>query len=219
MSTVAIVIGESGTGKTASLRNLDPANTFLIQSIRKPLSFKKAGWGLLGAANKSGNIIVTDNHDQIIAAMHKTRRKIIILDDFQYVMANEFMNRSQETGFQKFSDIGRHAWDILNAANNLPADVRVYILCHSVSDEMGHVKLKTIGKLLDDKITVEGMVSIVLRTVVSGGGYEFRTHNNGQDTCKTPLGMYDDDSIPNDLAAVDAVICDYYDLTAVPEAA
>ena len=219
MSTVAIIIGESGTGKTASLRNFDPSNTFLIQSIRKPLSFKATGWGLLSASNKSGNIIITDSHEQIIAAMHKTRRKVIIIDDFQYVMANEFMNRSQETGFQKFSDIGRHAWDILKAASELPSDVRVYILCHSVSDELGHTKLKTIGKLLDDKITVEGMVSIVLRTIVSGGEYEFRTHNSGQDTVKTPMGMYDDDCIPNDLAAVDSVICDYYELNAVPEAA
>jgi hypothetical protein len=218
MSTATIIIGESGTGKTASLRNLDPTNTLLIQSIRKPLSFKKPGWGFITPENKSGNIIVTDNSEMMIKAMCKTRRKVIVIDDFQYVMANEFMNRSTEVGFQKFSDIGRHAWDILNTANTLPDDVRVYILAHSVSDDYGHTKLKTIGKLLDDKITVEGMVSIVLKTVVQGGEYTFSTHNSGSDTCKTPMGMFDEDNIENDLAVVDSAICEYYEI-ALPKAA
>jgi hypothetical protein len=146
--------------------------------------------------------------------MTRTRCKVIVLDDFQYVMANEFMRRSQEVGFQKFSDIGRNAWDILNAATNLPDDVRVYILGHSVSDDYGHTKCKTIGKLLDDKITVEGMFSLVLKTVVQGGEYSFATHNSGTDTIKTPMGMFEDDNIPNDLAAVDAAITAYYEIEA-----
>jgi len=212
MSTATIIIGESGTGKTASLRNLDPSGTLLVQAIRKPLSFKKTGWGLVSSANPKGNIIVSDKSDEIIAIMRKTRRKVIVLDDFQYVMSNEFMTRSQETGFQKFSDIGRHAWDILNAASTLPDDVRVYILAHSATDEMGNTKLKTIGKLLDEKITVEGMVTLVLKTVVQGGEYTFATRNSGSDTVKTPMGMFDEDGIDNDLAAVDATICTYYDI-------
>jgi len=213
MSTATLIIGESGTGKTASLRNFDPARTLLIQVIRKPLSFKKPGWGLVSSANPSGNIIVSDDSETVIHAMRKTRRKIIVLDDFQYVMANEFMRRSQETGFQKFSDIGRHAWDLFNAAAGLPDDVRVYIMSHSQSDDFGKTKCKTLGKLLDDKITVEGMFTIVLKTVVQGGEYSFATRNNGQDTTKTPIGLFDDDHIENDLAMVDAKICDYYDLT------
>ncbi len=212
MSTPILIIGESGSGKTASLRQLDPNSTLLIQAIRKPLSFKKPGWGLVSKDNHKGNIIVTDQSEQIIAAMYKTRRKIIILDDFQYVMANEFMVRSQEVGFQKFSDIGRHAWDILNAAASLAPDVRVYILGHSQCDDHGNTKAKTIGKMLDEKITVEGMFTIVLRTVVRGGEYSFSTHNSGSDTCKTPMDMFEEDFIPNDLKAVDEVICHYYDI-------
>jgi hypothetical protein len=212
MSTATLIIGQSGTGKTASLRNLDPNATLLIQVLRKPLSFKKAGWGPISKANPRGNIIVTDNSDQIIAAMQKTRRKIIVIDDYQYVMANEFMNRSHETGYQKFSDIGRHAWDILNAAGALAEDVRVYILSHSDSDDSGNVKAKTIGKMLDDKITVEGMFSIVMKTTCKGGEYQFTTHNSGSDTVKTPMGMFDDDAIDNDLKYVDDVICAYYDV-------
>ncbi|WP_211440971.1 AAA family ATPase [Collimonas humicola] len=218
MSTATLIIGESGTGKTASLRNLDPSSTLLIQAIRKPLSFKKPGWGLVSKDNPRGNIIVTDVAEQVIAAMHKTRRKVIVLDDFQYVMADEFMRRSQETGFQKFTDIGRNAWDIFNAAAALPPDVRVYILSHSVSDEFGKTRCKSLGKLLDDKITIEGMFTIVLKTVVQGGEYTFSTHNSGSDTVKTPMEMFEEDNIENDLAMVDATICSYYDLSQ-PEAA
>lgn len=213
MSIATLVIGESGTGKTASLRNLDPSSALLIQAIRKPLSFKKPGWGLVSKDNPRGNIIVTDVAEQIIAAMHKTRRKVIVLDDFQYVMADEFMRRSQETGYQKFTDIGRNAWDIFNAAAALPPDVRVYILAHSVSDELGKTRCKSLGKMLDDKITIEGMFTIVLKTVVQGGEYTFSTHNSGSDTVKTPMEMFDEDNIENDLAMVDATICSYYDLS------
>ena len=212
MSTATFILGESGTGKTASLRNLDPANTLLIQSVRKPLSFKKAGWSPISQANPKGNIIVSDNWESIMAAMRKTRRKVIVIDDFQYVMSNEFMNRSAETGFQKFTDIGKHAWDILTLANNLPEDVRVYVLGHSQSDDYGHTKVKTIGKLLDEKITVEGMFSIVLKTVVQGGEYSFATQNSGTDTVKSPMGMFENQFIENDLAAVDDAICDYYEI-------
>lgn len=210
MSTATLIIGESGTGKTASFRKLIPANTLLIQALKKPLSFKAEGWGIIGKENHNGNIIVSDDHNKIIDAMYKTRRKIILVDDFQYVMANEFMRRNDERGYDKFNDIGRHAWDILNAASQLPDDVRVYLLGHSSTDENGNVKAKTIGKMLDDKITVEGMFTIVLRTVVQGGEYTFATQNSGSDTCKTPMGMFEDMNIPNDLAAVDAAICNYY---------
>lgn len=211
MSIPIIIIGESGTGKSTSMRNLSPENTLLIQSVRKPLPFRSKEWKPVGSEG-GGNVIVTDNSEKIIKFMERTTRKVIVLDDFQYVLANEFMRRSVETGFQKFTDIGRHAWDILNAAANLADDVRVYIMAHSQQDDLGNVKLKTIGKLLDEKITVEGMVTIVMRTFVRDGQYLFSTKNNGSDTVKTPMGLFDDELIDNDLAAVDAAICNYYDI-------
>ncbi|MGQ5522953.1 ATP-binding protein [Chitinimonas sp. PSY-7] len=211
MSVTTIVIGESGTGKSASMRNFDPNNTLLIQSVKKPLPFRTGNWRRIERdLPAGGNIFVCDQSDRIIKFMQRTSRKIIVLDDFQYILANEFMRRSAETGFQKFSDIGRHAWDILTAAANLPDDVRVYILAHSQSDEFGNTKLKTIGKLLDEKITVEGMVSIVLRTMVRDGHYQFTTRNSGSDTVKTPMGLFEDEVIDNCLASVDEAICKYY---------
>lgn len=215
MSTATLIIGESGTGKSASLRNCDPQNTLLIQSVKKPLPFKASAWAHFDREkNPKGNIFVTDQSAQIITLMQKTQRKVIVLDDFQYVLANEYMRRSEERGYDKFTDIGRHAWDILSIASGLPDDVRVYIMGHTQSDDFGKVKVKTIGKMLDEKITVEGMFSIVLRTLVRDGQYFFSTRNNGSDTVKSPIGMFDEEIIDNDLAAVDLAISEYYGLTA-----
>lgn len=213
MSTAVLILGESGTGKSTSLRNMNAAETLLIQSVRKPLPFRSADWKYFDKEAKAGNIFVSDKSDTICSLMSKTKRPVIVLDDFQYVLANEYMRRSDEKGFEKFSDIGRHAWDVLTLANNLPDHVRVYILGHTQSDEFGRTRVKTIGKLLDEKITVEGLFSIVLRTQVRDGEYLFSTRNSGQDTVKSPIGLFADDLIPNDLAAVDAAICDYYGLT------
>lgn len=216
MSIATLILGESGTGKTTSLRNFDPASVLLIQAVRKPLPFKSAGagWKVADKANPNGAIFVTDNAAKIVTAMARTTRKIIILDDFQYVLANEFMRRSHEKGFDKFTDIGRNAWDILTTASNLPPDVRVYVLAHTQSDETGKVKAKTIGRMLDEKITVEGLFTIVLRTAVINGEFLFSTQNNGHDTVKSPLGLFDSDHIDNDLTCVDTDICDYFEILA-----
>lgn len=205
MATVTLILGKSGSGKSTAMRNLDPDATALIQIIKKPLPFK-------GAAKWKP--YVTDAHAKIIGAARQTKRKVIVIDDFQYMLANEFMRRSEEKGFDKFSDIGRHTWDVFDALLKLPDDVRVYILSHTEETDAGHIKMKTIGKMLDDKITLEGMVTIVLRAVVQDRNHLFSTRNNGSDTTKAPMGMFEDDLIDNDLAAVDAAICDYYSLSA-----
>lgn len=203
---VTLILGESGTGKSTSLRNMNPDTTFIFQSIKKPLPFK-------GNKYTKENLMVTDNYETIIKGLLKLDKQDkftdVILDDSQYIMANEFMRRSKEKGFEKFTEIGEHYWRILETCNSLE-NINVFILSHTDENEMGKVKIKTIGKLLDDKITIEGMVTIVLRTCVEGGEYFFRTKNNGQDTVKSPLGMFEDELIPNDLEEVRKAINSYY---------
>lgn len=214
MSTAVMIIGESGTGKSASLRNLDPKDVLLIQAVKKPLPFRSAKWKPATKENPLGSVIHSDTSPTIITMMQRSRKPIIIIDDFQYILANAFMRRSAETGFQKFTDIAKDAWEILMAASSQSPEKRIYIMAHSTTDESGKTKAKTIGKLLDEKITIEGLLTIVLRTAVINGQYLFLTQNNGSDTTKSPIGMFADEHIPNDLAEVDKAICDFYGLTA-----
>lgn len=219
MSIATMILGQSGTGKTTSLRNLNPSDVLLIQAVKKPLPFRSNHWKPCTKADPAGSILVTDNAQTIVGAMQRTKKPIIVIDDFQYILANEFMRRvlDNETGnaaFAKYNEIARNAWDILMCAGKLPDDTRVYILAHTQEDDSGRIKAKTIGKLLDEKITIEGLLTIVMRTAVINGQYLFSTQNNGSDTVKTPMGMFEDEHIPNDLAVVDVAIQDFYSLTA-----
>jgi hypothetical protein len=145
--------------------------------------------------------------------MQQTSKQIIIIDDYQYVMANEYMRRSAETGFNKFTEIGRKTWDVFTEATKLPDDKRIYILSHTEESDSGRTKMKTIGKMLDEKITLEGMVSICLQTAIVNEQHIFMTKNNGQNTVKSPIGLFENEHIENDLNAVDKAICEYYGLT------
>ena len=217
MSISTMILGESGTGKSTSLRNLDPQHTLLIQTVSKPLPFRSSEWKKCTKENPAGSVLVTDNSASIVKAMGRTKREIIVIDDFQYLLANEFMRRvtDHEVGnsaFAKYNEIARHAWDVLMASTSLPEYKRVYILSHTSTDDFGKTKIKTIGKLLDEKIVMEGLVTIVLRTQVQNGNYLFSTRNSGSDTVKSPLGLFDEEMIENDLATVDSQIFNYYGL-------
>lgn len=212
MSYATLILGQSGTGKSTSLRNLDPNKTLLIQAAGKPLPFRSHEWKPI--TPQGGNIYVTDHVAKILDIMKKSQRDIIVIDDFQYLLANEFMRRASEKSFDKFTDIGRNAWEIFSLASQLAQHKRVYILAHTQENDFGETKIKTIGKLCDEKIVLEGMVTTVLQTLVVNGQYRFMTQNNGKNTVKSPMGMFEQEHIDNDLAFVDKTICEYY---AIPE--
>lgn len=213
MSYATLVLGESGTGKTCSLRNLDPKNTLLIQPVRKPLPFRSAGWKEIKAKGDGNNILVCSNPQAIINCMHASPFDVIVVDDWQYILASMYMAARNVKGFDKFTEIGGAGFDIAKAASELGENKRVYVLAHTTSDEFGNTRIKTLGKLLDDKIVVEGMFTTVLRTHVENGRYLFSTQNSGSDTVKSPMGMFSEKYIENDLAAIDQIICDYYGIT------
>ena len=213
MSYACLILGESGTGKTCSLRNLDPKNTLLIQPVRKPLPFRSTGGKEIKQKGDGNNILVCSNPQAIINCMHASPFDVIVVDDWQYILASMYMAARNVKGFDKFTEIGGAGFDIAKAASELGENKRVYVLAHTTSDEFGNTRIKTLGKLLDDKIVVEGMFTTVLRTHVENGRYLFSTQNSGSDTVKSPMGMFSEQYIENDLAAIDRVICDYYGIT------
>lgn len=205
MGILVYVLGRSGTGKSYSMRNFDKNKLGVVNVQGKILPFKGAG---------AIETVNTDQSDEIVRAIDKLAKshKSIVVDDYQYVMANEFMRRAAERGYDKFTEIARHAWDIADCVRKLPSDVIVYIMCHTDTDNEGTERLKTIGRLLDEKICLEGMSTIVLKTNVSDGQYTFLTQNNGKDTVKSPAGMFPSYAIDNDLNYVDEKIRNYYEL-------
>lgn len=205
MGKKVLILGASGTGKSASMRNFSKDEILIINVAGKDMPFKEPKGGF--------EKINTDQYRDIKRAMTNTKKKVIVIDDCQYLMANEFMRRATEKGYDKFTEIAQNFWDLQQAISKLPEDVVVYEISHIERDQDGNEKMKTIGKMLDEKITVEGMFSIVLKTVVNDGNYYFQTQNSGKDTCKSPIGLFNSMLIDNDLKKVDNLIRDYYDLS------
>ena len=207
MAQKILILGESGSGKSSSLRACDPSTTAMVNPVGKPLPFK----GSKHFPTLNG---VTDA-DEIINFMKNQANngaKMIVIDDFQYVLAVPYMDRIKETGWDKYNDFGSNYFRIIDVCKELPEDVCVYYLTHCETLENGITTVKLIGKLLREKITIEGLFTIVLRTGCNEGKYYFFTQNNGKDTVKSPMGMFDSFSIENDLAYVDAKIRNYYEL-------
>ena len=203
MGLAVLILGFSGSGKSASMRNFKADEVALVNVNGKPLPFK----------TQFKSTISTDKYPDIENYIKKSKSKTIVVDDAQYLMANEYMRRAKETGFQKFTDIGKNFWELIKLAETLPQDTIVYFLEHLETGDDGRQKAKTIGKLLDEKITVEGMFTIVLKTVVADGKYLFATQNDGTDTCKSPIGLFDSMYISNDLKLVDEALRIYYGMT------
>lgn len=202
MGIPVLIMGASGSGKSASMRNFKEGEIGIVNVASKPLPFRS-----------SIKMVNTDNYQKIIAVITQAKAKSVIIDDCQYLMANEFMRSAKVQGYQKFTDIALNFWNLIQTAiNNTPNDMIVYFLAHTESDANGNEKMKTIGKMLDDKITLEGLFTIVLKTDVADSKYRFTTQTNGQDTVKSPMGMFDSQYIDNDLKMVDDTIREYYGL-------
>lgn len=199
MAQIVLILGESGTGKSASMRNFDAADVALVNVGKKPLPFR----------GKFETLISSDA-DEIINFMKKTDKKVIVIDDAQYIMAFQYMRRMRETGWDKFNDIQGDFFNVLDAAKELDENKIVFFLSHLETKDDGRQKIKTIGKMLDEKITIEGLFTVVLKTYVADGKYYFVTQNSGMDTVKSPIGMFPAVTIDNDLKYVAEKIRNYY---------
>ena len=199
MGIAVMIMGDSGTGKSTSIRNLKDVG--IINVFNKPLPFK----------NDLKTVVSTDSCPKVISVLERAQADVIVIDDFQGLLATQFFGRALENGYAKFTEMALGYYRVIRAVESLPTQRRVYFMSH-MERENGREKVKTIGKMLDEKLTVEGLFTIVLKTVVMEGQYFFQTHNSGSDTVKSPMGMFEEDLIPNDLAEVDRAICDYYNI-------
>ena len=199
MAVLVMIYGQSGTGKSTSLRNFTNDEVAVINVSGKPLPFRS-----------KLTTYDTDSYTKISSALNKIERKSIVIDDATYLMVNEFMRTAKVAGYQKYTDMAVNFNSLVAQASQLANDKIVYFLGHSDLKDDGTEHFKTIGKMLDNYVTVEGKFTIVLKTVVQDGKYYFSTHNSGQDTVKSPLGMFEDNYVDNDLKAVDAIIREYY---------
>ena len=225
MANSILIIAESGSGKSTSIESLNPRETFIINVANKPLPFKGwkskyIGWS---KTTPTGNIFATASTENIVACMKyisekRPEIKDLIIDDFQFVSSFEYMEKALEKGYEKFTKIASNLSKIVTLPKDLREDLNVYFLNHAeISTDMEgnrRIKALTVGKMIDNVLTLEGLFSIVLFGKVKKNKdgsvrYVFETKNKGENTCKTPKGMFETDEIPNDLALVKQAIVNY----------
>lgn len=201
MGLPVLVLGESGSGKTFSIKNFDTEEVGIFAVEKSRLPFRKE---FKVAKNATYETIMNCFKGDV-------QLKKYVIDDSQYLLVNEMFDKAKDAGYGKFTDIAVHFRNLIHYINHqLPDDVIVYFLHHSETDSnTGKIKAKTVGKMLDNQLTVEGCFSIVLLASAEGTEHFFITQSDGYTTAKSPEGMFDI-RIPNDLKAVDVAIRDYY---------
>lgn len=199
-SIPVMIMGASGTGKSFSFRNLPPQETAIISVAKSELPFR----------NKTGlKFVECDDYAMIESAIQKTDKKIIVIDDTGYLMQFENFDKAMIKGYDKHTEMAKHYADLLKVIRKLDGEKIVYMTIHEDIID-GIAKPKTTGKMINDSLCIEGLLNIVLRSVVKEGEHVFQTRSAGDSVAKTPYEMYEDEFIPNDLNEVDKVIRDYY---------
>jgi hypothetical protein len=200
-----LIMGESGTGKSTSMRNCDPATTAVVNPVGKPLPFK-GKFTMLNSETDARKIC------KFMKEQAASGKKLLVVDDFQYILSVPYMNRIKESGWDKWNDFGANYFEIIEVCKDLPDDVVVAYMTHTETLENGVTTIKLIGKLLREKITIEGLFTTVLRTGVNEAKYYFYTQNSGKDTVKSPLGMFPAYAIENDLNYVADKMRNFYEV-------
>jgi len=225
MATSVLTIAESGSGKTTAVRNLPPEETFIVNVANKSLPFKgwKTKYPMLSKENPQGRMSAVSSPPGIIKCMDyidKERPEIknLIIDDWQYMSAFEFFDRADEKGYDKFTDIGKWLAKVAKKPVTMRDDLTIFFNTHAEESVDGKgkrkTKAKTIGKMVDEKLTLEGLFSIVLYGKVKRDKdgeleYVFETQTDGSNTCKSPMDMFESVDIPNDFQLVKEAIIKY----------
>lgn len=213
-----LIIGESGTGKSTSIRTLPPSETFIINVMGKALPFKGSNslYKEFNNENTDGNIYSQTDPFKIVAAIKfindkRPDIKNLIIDDYTYIVTTEFMERATEKGFNKFAEMAKNSWSVLyEAVKGLRKDLTCFILAHSEMKAEGVIKTKTIGKMTDEKVNIEGLFSVVLHSIYDDGQYKFLTNRDDIRIAKSPFMMFESKFIDNDLSEVKKSMEKYY---------
>lgn len=214
MAIPCLIIGRSSSGKSTSMRNFAKDEIALVNVAKKALPFK----------GKFDSQMDTDNYETIKKGLLQTQKRSIVIDDAGYLITNFFMknhslNKQGGAVYALYNQLADDFWNLIEwCKTRLPEDKIVYFIMHEDKNEFGESRPKTIGKLLDDKVCIEGLFTIVLHAVSEGGEYKFRTQTDGSDVAKSPIDMFDSEEIPNDLKTVDTAIRDFYSLSPLKEA-
>lgn len=227
MAEIVMVMGESGSGKSASLRNFQPGEICVLNVAGKRLPFR----------NDFGQSVVNINqlgsngakYQTILNIVRSGKYRAYAIDDSQYLMAFEAFDRALETGYGKFTEMAKHFYDLVTGCQTASTrwerdkssgiwsdtkeplgDTIVYFLHHTDTSDEGFVEPKTQGKMIRQNINLAGLFTVVLMAETDGKTYAFRTHSNGMSVVKSPIGMFKTDTIDNDLKTVDTVIREYY---------
>lgn len=211
MGIPVLILGESGSGKSASLRNFTASEVGVLNVASKPLPFRTdiKPYNISKKA-KEKNV---SRYELIKAIIKQSKIKSIVIDDSQYLMAFDSFSRAKEKGYEKFTDFAVNFEQLIDfCINDTPDDKIIYFLHHCETTDTGKIKAKTIGKMLDSQLTVEGLFAIVLYCTTDGKTHRFITQSDGQTTAKSPMEMFEP-SIDNDLKYVDKTIREYYQLT------
>ena len=216
MSNAVLILGESGSGKSSSLRTLDPKETFIINVVNKPLPFRGAvaKYKKFSSETNEGNYYATDNSAKIKKLIQYINEKMfhvkhLVLDDFGYSISNAFMRRATQKGYDRFSEIASDTFFVLDCLTELRDDLSCFVMMHTEIDVNGKYKPKTIGRMIDQYICIEGKFTVVLHALICDGKYQFLTNNDGQHMAKSPMGMFEQPQIDNDLQYVINKINDY----------
>lgn len=206
-SIAVLLIGGSGSGKTTSFRNMPANETAIINVTNKPLPYR----------DKGQKVVSTRDYSQIMSAIKGTKKKAIIIDDSGYLMSFENFDKANVKGYDKFTTMAQNYYKLIESARDLDNEKICYIVMHEELDEDGKLKPKAIGKMLNQQLCIEGLFTIVLRYKYENGQYLIQTKTDGSSVVKSPIGLFEDNEIPNDLYEVDKKIRNYYGFSQLEE--